>query len=408
MATRFLAYIRGLMRRRAVAAEVDDELRFHVEQEVEANIARGMSPSEARRAALRDLGGLTQTREAVGDVRTIWLDLAWRDIRHAVRALAGAPGFSAVALLILILSIGASTAIYSVIDAVILRGLPFDHDDQLMSVGELNIKDSAPDARNRVAPQNFLDWRAQQDVFTGLAAINDASISLNRQGPADPEILRVADGDRGFLLRAARRADDRPGLHDRQRGGRPRPRGGHQLQLVAATIWRVAGRARAAAARPARGFRNPRRDAAGVRLPGGRDAPDGGVGALRRSGAGARARQSVRLQPPGDRAVARGRHDCGGAGADGSDYGRPGRRDAAMVHRSRRQGRAAARVDHARRTNLDVAAAGRRHLRHAHRLRESRESDAGSCDHADARARDSRGARRLPLGSFTRRSSRKA
>ena len=126
MATRFLAYLRGLMRRRAVAAEVDDELRFHVEQEVEANIARGMSPLEARRAALRDLGGLTQTREAVGDVRTIWLDLAWRDVRHAVRALAGAPAFSAVALLILILSIGAYTAVYSVIDAVILRGLPYD------------------------------------------------------------------------------------------------------------------------------------------------------------------------------------------------------------------------------------------------------------------------------------------
>jgi len=64
------------MRRRAVGTEVDDELRFHVDQEVEANIARGMSPSEARRAALRDLGGMIQTREAVGDVRTIWLDLA--------------------------------------------------------------------------------------------------------------------------------------------------------------------------------------------------------------------------------------------------------------------------------------------------------------------------------------------
>lgn len=205
MPTRFLAYVRGLMRRRAVGAELDDELRFHIEQEVEANIARGMSPSEARRVALRDLGGLTQTREAVRDVRTIWPDLVWRDIRHAVRALAGAPGFSAVALLILILSIGASTAIYSVIDAVILRGLPFDHDDRLVSVGELNVKDSSPDARNRVAPQNFFDWRAQQDVFTGLAAINDASISLTRQGPADPEILRsqMVTADFFSVLRVA-------------------------------------------------------------------------------------------------------------------------------------------------------------------------------------------------------------
>ena len=68
MATRFLAYVRGLMRRRAVGTEVDDELRFHVDQEVEANIARGMSPSEARRAALRDLGGMTTiSNKATGE-----------------------------------------------------------------------------------------------------------------------------------------------------------------------------------------------------------------------------------------------------------------------------------------------------------------------------------------------------
>ncbi len=60
-----------------------------------------------------------------------------------------------------------------------------------MAVGELNLKDSSPGARNLVAPQNYLDWRAQQDVFTGLAAINDVTISLKREGPADPEILRA-------------------------------------------------------------------------------------------------------------------------------------------------------------------------------------------------------------------------
>jgi putative ABC transport system permease protein len=193
MLTRLIAYARGLARRRSIGAEVDDELRFHLEQEIEANVARGMSRAEARRVALCDLGGLTQTREAVRDVRTIWLDLAWRDVRHAVRALRAAPGFTGVALVILTLSIGASTAIFSVVDAVILRGLPFDEGDRLVAVGERIVKGSSTgrDALNLVAPQNFLDWRAQQDVFTGLAAaVNDVSISLKREGQGEPETLR--------------------------------------------------------------------------------------------------------------------------------------------------------------------------------------------------------------------------
>jgi hypothetical protein len=70
---------------------VDDELRFHLEQEIEAHMARGVSRVEARRMTLRDLGGLTQTTEAVRDVRTIWPDLLWRDVRHAVRSLPAAP-----------------------------------------------------------------------------------------------------------------------------------------------------------------------------------------------------------------------------------------------------------------------------------------------------------------------------
>jgi putative ABC transport system permease protein len=108
------------------------------------------------------------------------------DLRHAVRSLWAAPGFSLVALLILVLSIGASTAIYSVIDAVMLRGLPYDESDRLMAVGEQNIKFASPAARHLVAPQNYLDWRAQQDVFTGLAAINDVTISLNARGRRIP------------------------------------------------------------------------------------------------------------------------------------------------------------------------------------------------------------------------------
>ena len=70
-------------------------------------------------------------------MRTIWLDLLWRDIRHAIRSLRASPASTAVAFLVLTLSIGATTAIFSVVDAVILRGLPFDESDRLVAVGEL-------------------------------------------------------------------------------------------------------------------------------------------------------------------------------------------------------------------------------------------------------------------------------
>jgi putative ABC transport system permease protein len=141
--------------------------------------------------ALRDLGGLTQVTQAVREVRTIWLDLLWRDARHAVRSLRRTPTFTSVALVVLTLSIGATTAIFSVVDAVILRGLPFPDSDRLVAVGELNLKDNAPSALNLTTPQTFLDWRDQQDVFTGLAAVGYAEISLRREGDALRENLRA-------------------------------------------------------------------------------------------------------------------------------------------------------------------------------------------------------------------------
>lgn len=191
MFARLVAYVRGIAGRRRISAEIDDELHFHVEQEIDAHVARGVSPSEARRLTLRDLGGLTQTTQAVREIRTIWFDLLWRDARHAVRSLRRTPAFTIAALAILTLSIGATTAIFSLVDAVIFRGLPFPESDRLVAVGEFNVKDSSPTSLNLVAPQNFLDWREQQDVFTGLAAVGYAEISLRRDGDALPENLRA-------------------------------------------------------------------------------------------------------------------------------------------------------------------------------------------------------------------------
>jgi putative ABC transport system permease protein len=100
MLTRLLAYVKGLVRRGAIDTEVDEELGFHVEMETRANIARGMKPTEARRVALRDLGGVTQTREATREVRRLpWFDTLSRDVRHALRSLRRNPAFSVVTVL---------------------------------------------------------------------------------------------------------------------------------------------------------------------------------------------------------------------------------------------------------------------------------------------------------------------
>jgi putative ABC transport system permease protein len=171
-------------------SQAAEEIAFHLEQEIAANISRGMSPAEARRTALRDLGGATQTIEAVRDVRTMRLDAWARDVRYAVRSLWAAPGFTAVALAVLALSIGASTAIFSVVDHVVLRRLPFPDDDRLVAVGERHLTNYTVASGNLVAPQNYLDWRDQQTVFTGLAAIGYASISLRAEG-GEPETLET-------------------------------------------------------------------------------------------------------------------------------------------------------------------------------------------------------------------------
>ena len=102
------------------------------------------------------------------------------DLLRAIRALRGAPGFTAVALVVLTLGIGASTAIFAVVDAVVLRGLPFDQADRLMSVSELLLESGTPTGTN--TPQNFIDWRAGQQVFDGLAAVAGGSGYILRDG----------------------------------------------------------------------------------------------------------------------------------------------------------------------------------------------------------------------------------
>ncbi|HYP25446.1 MAG TPA: permease prefix domain 1-containing protein, partial [Blastocatellia bacterium] len=134
---------RALFFSRRLERELDAELRFHLEMQIQENIGRGMSAEKARYAALRSFGGVEQIKEHCREVRGVrMIETLWQDIRYGFRMLKARPGFSLAALTVLALGIGANTAIFSVIYGVLLRPLPYDQGHRLVI-----LKQQAPLAR---------------------------------------------------------------------------------------------------------------------------------------------------------------------------------------------------------------------------------------------------------------------
>ncbi|HWA58141.1 MAG TPA: ABC transporter permease [Gemmatimonadales bacterium] len=185
---RLWARVEAIVRRNKVDRETAEELRFHLDMETAKLEGRGLTPVEARRRAQLALGGVGRTLDAVRDERgTNWLEHLPQDLRYAGRRLARSPGFTTVAILTLALGIGANTAIYSVVEGVLLRALPFADASRLVQVWETDRKSGT--TREPASWPDYVDFVARARSLDGSAALMGSEVTLT---PSDGPAVRIS------------------------------------------------------------------------------------------------------------------------------------------------------------------------------------------------------------------------
>jgi putative ABC transport system permease protein len=178
--------VRNLFRRERVERNLDEEIRSFLDELIEEKVAAGMSPAEARRAAMIEVGGVEQVKERVRETRAgALVETLLQDLRYGLRAMAKNPAFTAAAILTLGLGIGANSAIFSVVNGVLLNPLAGRDPSRLVELWE-----STQDMPQiKVSYPNYLDWRRRTHSFEDIAIYN-GSDQFNLTGQGDPERVR--------------------------------------------------------------------------------------------------------------------------------------------------------------------------------------------------------------------------
>ena len=217
MISDLLYRLRALIRRRSTESDLDDELCAHFERQVQKHMKSGLPLEEARRRARLEFGGFDQVKEECREARGVgFIETTIQDLRYGLRMLRKSPGFTAVAILTLALGIGANAAIFSLIDAVLLRALPFPHPDRLVAIWER--RSASGEANIPVSGHEFVAWSEESHTFDRMALYATDNVTVTGHGePESIGVLRVSAeffpvlGIRPALGRTILSGEDRSG-----------------------------------------------------------------------------------------------------------------------------------------------------------------------------------------------------
>jgi predicted permease len=192
----FLMLVFGVFGSTRQERELSAEIESHLQMHVDDNIRAGMTPVEARRRAVIALGGVEGTKEAYRDRRGLpAFESLVRDVRYGVRTLIKSPGFAIAGIVILGLGIGVNTAIFTVVNAVVLKPLPFADADRIMRIWHTPPPQTFTDPVFPLSPANFIDWEAQNEVFERMAIYRGGRWTLTGQGEPDAVVVYRGSAD---------------------------------------------------------------------------------------------------------------------------------------------------------------------------------------------------------------------
>jgi putative ABC transport system permease protein len=197
--SRLRSWLQTVLQRSRMESEMDAEIRFHVEAYAEDLARSGVPRPEALRRARLEFGGIENAKERCREARGVhFAETLLQDLRYGMRTMLRSPGFTVTAVLALALGIGADTAIFSVVNAVLLRPLPYDQPDRLVQVWHTPPQKSFPGLPTfAVSPANFLDWRNQNHSFEGMSAYGFGRYTLT--GSGHPEAIRMVAATVGLF-----------------------------------------------------------------------------------------------------------------------------------------------------------------------------------------------------------------